>query len=153
VVAKVIGVKNVLNIQIILLVVDSAVAAEVVADVEARCATHQVVMEIVGDQGATAVILIPHPLLHLICVSAWTATEVTEVVVAAVVMEATIPEAVILMLATSPWEVAEAPLCLTDAVDPLATLHPDLLVDAEIWVDLVQCADLIRTQQGTRMEE
>ena len=57
-----------------IIVADLVVAAEAVAAaVEVRCATSQGVMETVEDPGVTAVILIPHPLLHLICVNEWTA--------------------------------------------------------------------------------
>ena len=52
-------------------VVDSGVAAEAGVVVEALCATSNL-MEIVGVLGATHVTPTPHPLPHLICVSAWT---------------------------------------------------------------------------------
>ena len=54
-------------------VVDSGVAAEAGVVVEALCATSNL-MEIVGVLGATHVTPTPHPLPHLICVSAWMVT-------------------------------------------------------------------------------
>jgi len=146
-------------VAISVIVADLVVAAEAVAAaVEARCATSQGVMETVEDPGVTAVILIPHPLLHLICVNEWMAmeAEATEVVAAAgVVMVAPaviLMDPAILTHATNPWAVVEVPPCLTDVVAQLATLHP-YKVDVETWVDPVLCADLIRTPQGTLMVE
>ena len=53
--------------------VDSGVAAEAGAVAEVLCATSNL-MEIVGVLGATHVTPTPHPLPHLICVSAWMVT-------------------------------------------------------------------------------
>ena len=53
--------------------VDSGVAAGAGVAEEALCATSNL-MEIVGVLGATHVTPTPHPLPHLICVSAWMVT-------------------------------------------------------------------------------
>ena len=76
------------------------------------------------------------------------------------------PEAEIPMLAAvNPWAVLEQAQCTIDGADPLPTLEPDQLadaetwadplptlepdqlVDAETWADLVRCEDLIHTQR------
>ena len=68
-------------------------------------------------------------------------------VAAAMVVDMT-PKAEIPMLAAvNPWAVLEQAQCTIDGVDPLPTLEPDQLVDAETWADLVRCEDLIHTQR------